>query len=181
MGSRISADDLPALVRAGRIPVPTVDAAVRRVLKTKLALGLFDDPYHGATVERERATSLAPVHRELARRVAREAIVLLKNDTYLLPLDTTRHTVAVIGPLADDNAAVLGPWASHGDPHDAITPLQGIRARAGERTQVLYAKGCGITDSATAGFADAVALARQADARRGALQQQSDMRAPPPE
>ena len=175
MVSRIYVDDLPALVRAGRIPVPTVDAAVRRVLQAKLALGLFDDPYHGATVEHERATSLAPVHRELARRVAREAIVLLKNDTNLLPLDTTRHTVAVIGPLADDNAAVLGPWAGHGDPHDAITPLQGIRARAGERTKVLYAKGCGITDSATAGIADAVALARQADVAVVVLGEEGDM------
>ncbi|PYP70160.1 MAG: glycosyl hydrolase, partial [Gemmatimonadetes bacterium] len=109
MVSRIYLDDLPAFVRAGRIPVATVDAAVRRVLQAKVALGLFDDPYHGATVERERATSLAPQHRELARRVAREAIVLLKNDTNLLPLDTTRHTLAVIGPLADDKVAVLGP------------------------------------------------------------------------
>jgi len=163
MVSRIYLDDLPAVVRAGRIPVATVDAAVRRVLQAKLALGLFDDPYHGATVERERATSLAPQHRELARRVAREAIVLLKNDTNLLPLDTTRHTLAVIGPLADDKVAVLGPWAGHGDPQDAVTPLEGIRARAGEGTKVLYAKGCGIADSATAGIADAVALARQAD------------------
>ncbi|TMI95838.1 MAG: glycosyl hydrolase, partial [Bacillati bacterium ANGP1] len=88
MVSRIYLDDLPAVVRAGRIPVATVDAAVRRVLQAKVALGLFDDPYHGATVERERATSLAPQHRELARRVAREAIVLLKNDTNLIPLDT---------------------------------------------------------------------------------------------
>jgi beta-glucosidase len=175
MVSHIYVDDLPALVRTGRIPVATVDAAVRSVLRAKVALGLFDDPYHGATVERERATSLAPQHRELARRVAREAIVLLKNDANLLPLDTTRHTVAVIGPLADDKAAVLGPWAAHGDPQDAITPLEGIRARAREGTKVLYAKGCGITDSATAGIADAVVLARQADVAVVVLGEEADM------
>src|SRR5947209_7164495 len=233
MVSRIYLDDLPAVVRAGRIPVATVDAAVRRVLQAKLALGLFDDPYHGATVERERATSLAPQHRELARRVAREAIVLLKNDTNLLPLDTTRRTLAVIGPLADDKVAVLGPWAGHGDPQDAVTPLEGIRSRAGGEgggghegavrqgmrhhrqrdgghcrrrrastpggrpgggggqggggcaggggggegggTKVLYAKGCGITDSATAGIADAVALARQADVAVVVLGEAGDM------
>src|SRR3989442_4529702 len=163
MVSRIYLDDLPAVVRAGRIPVATVDAAVRRVLQAKLALGLFDDPYHGRTVEPERARSLAPQHRELARRVAREAIVLLKNDTNLLPLDTTRHTLAVIGPLADDKVAVLGPWAGHGDPQDAVTPLDGIRARAREGTKVLYAKGCGIADSATAGSSGAAPRARQAD------------------
>jgi beta-glucosidase len=175
MVSHIYVDDLPALVRAGRIPVATVDAAVRSVLRAKLALGLFDDPYHGATAERERATLLAPEHRELARRVAREAIVLLKHDPNLLPLGPTRRTLAVIGPLADDPAAALGPWRGHGDPHDAVTPLAGIRARAGEGTKVLYAKGSGATDSATAGIAEAVALARQADVAVAVLGETADM------
>src|SRR3989475_10418630 len=84
MVRRIYVDDLPALVRPGRIPVATVDAAVRRVLAAKAALGLFDDPYHGATVEREQAVLLAPEHRKLAREVAREAIVLLRNEAALL-------------------------------------------------------------------------------------------------
>src|SRR5438128_5423333 len=175
MVSRIYLDDLPAVVRAGGIPVATVDAAVRRALQAKLALGLFNDPYHGATVERERAVFLAPEHRQLARRVADEAIVLLKNDTNLLPLDTTRRTVAVIGPLADDKVAALGPWAGHGDPQDAVTPLEGIRARAGAGPKVLYAKGCDITDSTTAGIADAVALARQADVAVVVLGEAGDM------
>jgi len=175
MVSQIYVDDLPALVRTGRIPVATVDAAVRHVLQAKLALGLFDDPYHGATVERERATLLAPEHRELARRVAREAIVLLKHDPTLLPLGATRRTLAVIGPLADDPVAVLGPWSGHGDPHDAVTPLQGIRARAGEGTKVLYARGSGANDSATAGIADAVALARQAEVAVVVLGETADM------
>src|SRR2546430_12282700 len=77
--SRIYVNDLPALVRAGSIPMAVVNEAVRRVLRAKAALGLFDDPYHGATPERERAALLAPEHRQLARRVAEEAIVLLKN------------------------------------------------------------------------------------------------------
>src|SRR2546425_3924427 len=110
MVSRIYVDDLPALVRAGRIPLATVDAAVRRVLAAKTALGLFDDPYHGATVEREQAVLLAPEHRKLAREVAREAIVLLRNEGTPLPLTPARHTVAVIGPLADGKSAALGSW-----------------------------------------------------------------------
>jgi beta-glucosidase len=175
MVSQIYVDDLPALVRAGRIPVATVNAAVRHVLQAKLALGLFDDPYHGATVERERVTLVAPEHRELARRVAREAIVLLKHDPTLLPLGATGRTLAVIGPLADDPVAVLGPWSGHGDPHDAVTPLQGIRARAGEGTKVLYARGSGTSDSATAGIADAVALARQAEVAVVVLGETADM------
>src|SRR5881398_1685356 len=163
MVSRIYLEDLPALVRAGRIPIATVDAAVRRVLAGKRALGLFDDPYRGSSVERERSVLLTPEQRQLARTVAQEAIVLLKNDGNLLPLGPTRHTLAVIGPLADDHVAALGPWAGRGDPHDAVTPLEGIKARAGAGTEVRYAKGCGILDTATAGFAEAVALARQAD------------------
>src|SRR5881398_1468347 len=175
MVSRIYLEDLPALVRAGRIPIATVDAAVRRVLQAKRALGLFDDPYRGSSVERERNVLLAPEQRQLARTVAQEAIVLLKNDGNLLPLGPTRHTLAVIGPLADDHVAALGPWAGRGDPRDAVTPLEGIKARAGAGTEVRYAKGCGILDSTTAGFAEAVALARQAEVALLVLGEAGDM------
>ncbi len=174
MVSRIYLDDLPALVRAGRIPMAVVNEAVRRVLRGKAALGLFDDPYHGTTVERERSVLLAPEHRQLARRVAEESIVLLKNDGSLLPLGPRVRTVAVIGPLADDKVSALGSWPGRGDPRDAVTPLEGIKARAGN-VSVLYAKGCGITDTATAGFADAVAAAKQADVAVLVLGEAGDM------
>src|SRR5207253_98167 len=129
MVSGIYLEDVPALVRAGRIPVATVDAAVRRILAAKAALGLFADPYHGSSVERERSVLLAPEHRQLARRVAQEAIVLLKNDGQRLPLGPAVRTLAVIGPLADDKAAALGSWPGRGDPRDAVTVLEGIKAR----------------------------------------------------
>ncbi len=174
MVSRIYVDDLPAPVRAGRIPIAVVNEAVRRVLSAKAALGLFDDPYHGATVEREQAALLAPAHRQLARRVAEESIVLLKNDGQRLPLGASVKTIAVIGPLADDQVAALGSWAGRGDPKDAVTPLVGIKARAGSAS-VLYAKGCGITDTATAGIADAVAAAKQADVAVLVLGEAGDM------
>ena len=174
MVSRIYVDDLPALVRAGRIPVSVVNEAVRRVLRAKAALGLFDDPYHGATVERERSALLAPEHRQLARRVAEESIVLLKNDGQMLPLGARARTIAVIGPLADDKAAALGSWPGRGDPRDAVTPLEGIKARAGS-VSVVYAKGCGITDTASAGFAEAVATAKQADVAVLVLGEAGDM------
>src|SRR6185437_9138317 len=161
MVSRIYVDDLPELVRAGRIRLGVVNEAVRRVLRTKAALGLFDDPYHGTTVERERSVLLAPEHRQVARRVAEESIVLLKNEALRLPLDSRVRSIAVIGPLADDKVSALGSWPGRGDPKDAVTPLEGIKARAGSMS-VMYAKGCGITDTATAGFAEAVAAAKQA-------------------
>ena len=174
MVSRIYVDDLPALVRAGRIPMTVVNEAARRVLRGKAALGLFDDPYHGATVERERAVLLAPEHRQLARRVAEESLVLLKNDAARLPLGSGVKTIAVIGPLADDKASALGSWSGRGDPRDAVTPLEGIKARAGSAT-VSYAKGCGITDTATTGFAEAVAAAKQADVAVLVLGEAGDM------
>jgi len=174
MVSRIYVDDLPALVRAGRIRLGVVNEAVRRVLRTKAALGLLDDPYHGTTVERERSVLLAPEHRQVARRVAEESIVLLKNDGSLLPLGPRVRSVAVIGPLADDKVAALGSWPGRGDPRDAVTPLEGIKAHAGS-VSVLYAKGCGITDTATAGFAGAVAAAKQADVAVLVLGEAGDM------
>ena len=174
MVSSIYLNDLPALVRAGRIPVSVVNEAVRRVLLGKARLGLFDDPYHGATVEHERAVLLAPEHRQLARRVAEESIVLLKNDGQRLPLGAQVHSIAVIGPLADDKVSALGSWPGRGDPQDAITPLEGIKTRAGS-VSVVYAKGCGITDTTTAGFADAVAAAKQADVAVLVLGEAGDM------
>src|SRR5213082_1536496 len=174
MVSRIYVSDLPALVRAGRIPVAVVNEAVRRVLRAKAALGLFDDPDHGATPERERAALLAPEHRQLARRVAEESIVLLKNEGQVLPLAARVKTLAVIGPLADDRGSALGSWPGRGEPQDAVTPLEGIKQRAGS-VSVVYAKGCGITDTATAGFADAVAAAKQADVAVLLLGEAGDM------
>src|ERR1051325_2896941 len=165
-GSRAEAGELALEAGAGmglggRSPIAGVNEAVRRVLRAKGALGLFDDPYHGASPERERAALLAPEHRQLARRVAEESIVLLKNEGQVLPLAARVKTLAVIGPLADDKTAALGSWPGRGEPQDAVTPLEGIRQRAGS-VSVVYAKGCGITDTATAGLAEAVAAAKQA-------------------
>jgi len=163
MQSRSYLEDLPALVRRGLISPAVVDAAVRRVLSAKARLGLFDDPDHGATPERERATLLAPAHRQLARQIAREAIVLLKNDRNVLPLSPSVRTLAVIGPLADAKRESLGPWQAQGRAEDVVTALEGIRQRVSPGTTLLYAKGGDIAGADTAAFADAVRLARQAD------------------
>lgn len=163
MVSRIYVEDLPALLRAGTVPQAQVDTAVRRVLRAKLRLGLFRDPYRGATAERERTTLLAAEHRALARQAAQQAIVLLKNERDLLPLAPGVKTLAVIGPLADDKLHVLGPWHAQGRAEDAVTVLDGIRRRAGSGITVLHATGAGLTDTTTAGISQAVATARRAD------------------
>src|SRR2546429_2537017 len=123
MVSRIYVSDLPALVRAGRIPVAVVNEAVRRVLRAKAAPGLFGHPDHGATPQRERPGPLSARHRQLAPRVAEESIVLLRNEGQVLPLAARVKTLAVIGPLTDDKDSALGPWPGRGEPPDAVTPL----------------------------------------------------------
>ncbi len=164
MESGIYVNELRSLVERHAIPMAAVDEAVRRVLRAKGALGLFDDPYHGATADGERAAILTPASRALARREADEAMVLLRNEGGALPLSPTLHTLAVIGPLADDAADALGPWHALGRAEDAITPLAGIKARVSPGTTVLYAAGCAIADSDTTGIPAAVEAARSADA-----------------
>jgi beta-glucosidase len=163
MQSRSYVETLPALVHAGRLSEATVDEAVRRVLGAKARLGLFADPYRGASPDAERAILLAPATRKLARDVAGEAIVLLKNDRDLLPLAGRLRTVAVLGPLAASNEDPLGPWHGAGRAQDVVTVLRGIQERAAPGTSVRYAAGCDIAGTSTAGFAAAVALARAAD------------------
>jgi beta-glucosidase len=168
MQSSIYVDSLAALVRANRIPMAVVDSAVLRILRAKARLGLFRDPY------RPRTAPAAAETRALARRVARESIVLLKNERATLPLDPKTATIAVIGPLADNKLDPLGPWHTQGQAEDVVTVLQGIRARA-SAAQVLYAQGAGIEDTSTAGFAAAVAAARRSNVAVLVLGERHDM------
>src|SRR6266849_1727084 len=169
MQSGIYVDSLAALVRSNRIPLRVVDSAVMRILRAKQRLGLFRDPYRART---------APPNAELralARRVAGESIVLLKNEKSLLPLDPNAGTIAVIGPLADNKEEPLGPWHTQGQASDVVTVLQGIKSKVPAGTQVVYAQGSGIEDSTTAGFAEAVAAARQAKIAILVLGERGDM------
>lgn len=165
MVSEIYLKDLPAAVRAGRVPMAQVDASVRRVLNAKYRLGLFDDPYrYCKDVRREQALTLNPQQRAAARRMAQKSFVLLQNDGGVLPLSKSLRTLAVIGPLADQRAAMLGNWAVAGHQEDAITPIEGLRAALGDRTRLLVAKGAEIEGDDTSGIDEAVRVARSADA-----------------
>src|SRR6266704_1214810 len=168
MQSGIYVDSLAALVGT-RIPMPVVDSAVMRILRAKTRLGLFRDPY------RPRTAPPTSEIRSLARRVAGESIVLLKNERSLLPLDPKSGTIVVIGPLADNKEEPLGPWHTQGQAADVVTVLQGIKAKVPAAPQVLYAQGSGIEDSSTAGFAAAVAAARQAKVAILVLGERGDM------
>ncbi|MGH7543202.1 MAG: glycoside hydrolase family 3 N-terminal domain-containing protein, partial [Gemmatimonadota bacterium] len=153
---------LAGAVRAGQLDEAEVDEAVRRVLEAKAALGLFEDPYRYSNPERERAVTLTDEHRRVAREVAREAIVLLQNDG-TLPFDKEVGSVAVIGPLADDRDAPLGPWAGAGRVEDVVTVLEGIRAALPGAT-IRHTPVADVAAGDTTGLAEAVRLAGASDA-----------------
>jgi beta-glucosidase len=135
---------LASLVRGGKVDEKLVDEAVRRVLRLKFRLGLFDDPYRYSDAEREKRTLLTPEHLAASRDVARKSIVLLKNDGGLLPLDKGTPTIAVVGPLAADKDASLGTWRAQAIAHSAVSLLEGIRAAA-PGSRVVHAEGAKLT------------------------------------
>lgn len=129
-------------VRQGKIPQSDLDRAVKNVLETKFRLGLFENPYVDPDYAQKVTNS--PEHQQLALKVAQKAIVLLKNEKNLLPLDLEKlRTIAVIGPNAAD--VHLGGYSRDPGPGNQISILDGIRKRVGDRAKVGYAEGCKIT------------------------------------
>jgi beta-glucosidase len=182
MASDLYRTDLPAALRSKRISLAVLDSAVHRVLRAKYVLGLFDDPYRYSDTARERKVTLTAEHRAAARALARESIVLLKNDPLpggspALPLRKDLGTIAVIGPLADDSASALGSWAGAGRKEDVVTPLAGIRKAVSPGTRVLYARGAPVDTVGTTGFPEAERLARTADAVLLVIGERADMSA----
>jgi beta-glucosidase len=149
------------LLKEGKLSQATIDQAVRRILRIKFRLGLFDHPYIDETLE---ATSLLTAeNRKAAREIAGRSMVLLKNDRETLPLSRRIRSLAVIGPLADNSRAPLGWWSGDGRDEDTVTPLAGIKAKVSSQTKVSYAKGCEIEGGNTDGIAAAVLAAQQSD------------------
>ena len=144
-------------VKDGRLPESVVDQSVRRVLRLKYRLGLFEHPYRDPQKAEQLAD--APEHRQLALRAARQSIVLLKNDHGVLPLAPGAKKIAVIGPNAD--MLRLGIYSAVGV--KGVTVLAGLKARLGDHAELTYAKGCGLTEETTDGFAEAVNAANSAD------------------
>jgi beta-glucosidase len=177
MSDGVYIDSLAGAIRAGRVPEALVDSAVRRVLRVKFALGLFQDPYRFNDVARERRYTLAPEHLVASRLAAREGIVLLKNTPKTLPFRKDLGTIAVIGPLADDARSSLGNWAADGRREEALSVLAGVRAAVGPSVKVIYARGAPVDTADTTGFAAARAAVAQADAIVLVLGEREDMSA----
>jgi beta-glucosidase len=152
------------LVKSGAVSEARLDQAVRRVLRVKFALGLFDKPYTDET--RENHGPLPAANLDLTRRAAERSFVLLKNDAVnshpLLPLTNDVHSVALIGPLADDPGNMLGSWAGRGRPAEAVTLKTALTQKLGV-DRVKYAKGGAITASTTSDIDQAVAAAQNSD------------------
>jgi beta-glucosidase len=127
-------------VQSGSVGIETLDASVRRVLETKVRLGLFENPY----IDEDRARDVLsdPVHREVARVAAERSAVLLRNENAVLPLDLAAlGSIAVVGPLADSKRDTLGPWCFDQDLDETVTVLDGIRQAAAGAATVSYAPG----------------------------------------
>ncbi|MAY75464.1 MAG: glycosyl hydrolase [Phycisphaerae bacterium] len=157
---RVYQSQLTEAVEKGLISEATIDKSVRRVLEMKKRLGLFENPY--GDEDTEAKVTLSDEHRALARKAAAESVVLLKNTDDLLPLDGTRGTIAVIGPLADSKRDSLGTWAGMGRAEDAVTALEGLQ-NAVDGARIVYAEGCKPDGDDRSGFQAAIALARSAD------------------
>ena len=172
MESNSYATTLLQQVKSGQVPQSVVDEAVRRILRVKFAMGLFEHPYSDEA--KSPITTLDPAHVAATRAVAEESFVLLKNDAAngapVLPLAGSVKTVALVGPLADDAANMLGSWSTKGDAKDVVTLRKALSDRLDQsQGKLLYAKGTDILSTSDSGFAEAVAAARQADVVIAAL------------
>jgi beta-glucosidase len=139
MGSDVYFNNLPALVKEGKITAAQIDDAVRPLLRTKFELGLFDHPY----IDEDRARTVAedPAHKQLALVAAERSAVLLRNEGAILPVQSSVHKIAVIGPLAAAKKELQGSWSFVGNPDQVVSVVDGIRERAGKSASVTYAEG----------------------------------------
>jgi len=173
MESSAYIDHLKAAVESGKVSMAAVDDAVRRILRIKFELGLFDDPYKYCDPIREKELLYHPDHQAAALDLAKKSIVLLKNEKQLLPLKKDQQKIAVIGALAADKNSPLGSWRLGSDDNTAVSVLDGLQKYS---KNVKYAKGADlvigqatfvtetkINETDTGGFAEALKLAKESE------------------
>jgi beta-glucosidase len=164
MESRCYAENLVALVNAKQVSIELVNDAVRRVLRKKFELGLFDDPFRFCNEQREKENLARTENRLAAKKIAERSIVLLKNKGNILPISPSTKTIALIGPLAKSETDMLGFWnVPWDDNSDVVSLYEGIKNKTGDKINLLYAKGCAIKSDSTDGFQEALDVALKAD------------------
>lgn len=154
---------LEKLVREKNIDMNEIDASVERILRAKYALGLFEDPYRFLDNQRESREVRSASAMALARKAAVSSMVLLKNANALLPLSKQTKRIALVGPLANNRAEVMGSWKARGEDKDVVTVLEGIKNKLGSGTEVNYVQGCDFLDPSTSEFSAALEAAKQSD------------------
>jgi beta-glucosidase len=164
MADGLYAKYLPSLAESGKVPMSVLDEAVRRVLRAKFRTGLFENPY--TDVGRGRTDILSAENLAAARKMAQESMVLIRNEKNLLPLDQGLKTIALIGPLADDKADQLGPWAGDGQAEDAVTPYEGIKAKL-PNARILLSRGADFEMPAARKYSGATGVAPAPSAATG--------------
>lgn len=166
MESRCYRNNLAQGVKDKKVPVALIDDAVRRILRKKFELGLFDDPFRFCDAQREQAALNNPAHTAAARQVAAKSIVLLKNEKNLLPLSKNTKTIAFIGPLVKPKKQNKGFWdveVPGVDSNFIVSQWEGLQNKVGNTTTLLYAKGCDIEGDDRSGFAEAIEVAKKSD------------------
>ncbi len=166
---------LETLVEQGEVDEELINDAVRRILRVKFKMGLFEDPYRYTNAVLMEEVPFEE-HRETARDIARKSIVLLKNENDILPISESVKKIAVIGPLADDKDSPIGNWRAQGESNSAVSVLEGLRNQSGSSTEITYAKGVTlgegersfllpleINENDRSGISEAVEKARTAD------------------
>ncbi len=170
---------LAELIKENKVPIALIDDAVKRILRKKFELGLFDNPYKYSNPEREQAELNNPEHRKAARGIAAKSIVLLKNEKNILPLSKDTKTIAFIGPLVKEHKQNMGFWAVELPELDydkqVVSQWEGVQNKVSSSTKLLYAKGCEIEGYNKDGFAEAIAVANQADVVILSIGERADM------
>ncbi|WP_179318113.1 beta-glucosidase BglX [Winogradskyella helgolandensis] len=174
MEGNVYVQELAQLVKDGVVEEAIIDDAVRRILRVKFELGLFEDPYRYCDEAREKETIGNPAHHEAVLDMAKKSIVLLKNDNQLLPLKKEGQKIALMGDLANDKSSPLGSWRIASDDETGVSVLEGMQAYTGntltyvrgaevatEKTTFLQEIQFNTTD--TSGFAEAIAVAKTVD------------------
>ncbi|MBU8882098.1 beta-glucosidase BglX [Kaistella sp. DKR-2] len=165
MESRAYIESLPQLVKDGKVDIKIIDDAVRRVLTKKFELGLFDDPFKFCNDERQKQQTNNAEHRKFGREFGAKSVVLIKNETQILPLSKSTKTVALIGPFGKETVANHGFWSVpfNDDKERIITQFDGIKNQLDKSSTLLYAKGCNVDDQDRSMFEEAVETAKKAD------------------
>ncbi|WP_139957569.1 beta-glucosidase BglX [Flavicella sediminum] len=164
------------LVDAKKIEISKLNNSVRRILRVKYDLGLFDDPYKYCNEDRAKNKVFTKSNLAIARDMARKSIVLLKNENQLLPLNLSKlKTIALIGPLAKNQADPMGTWIAQGDTTSVVTTYQGLKKQLPKNSKLLYTKGCDIDSDDTSDFKNAIKIAKQSDLILLALGEKGDM------